>query len=156
VGPTKPIGLRRAGRDDAGAETVEFAIIVVLLVTLLYGIVSVGLTLGAKATLTEAASDGTRAGIVQSGSTLAMSTAVTQASNDLAWMHKGTCGSSGILTCVPTEGPCAANTSQTCLKLTVTYNYASSPLFPPVPGLKLTSPTTISASSTLQVSTPTS
>jgi Flp pilus assembly protein TadG len=155
VGPRKPSGRRRVGRED-GAETVEFAIIVVLLIALLYGIISVGLTMGAKATLTEAASDAARAGIVQSSPDAAKITAVSQANNDLAWMHKGTCGASGVLTCVATEINCPANVSQICLKVAVTYNYASSPLFPPVPGLGLTSPTTISASSTLQVSTPTS
>jgi Flp pilus assembly protein TadG len=163
VGPKKASGFRRVGRDDEGAETVEFAIVVVLLIALLYGIVSVGLSLAAKVTITQAAADGARAGIVVSSTTptatalLQESTAQTTASNDVGWMGRGACGTSGtVITCVATEAPCSANTTQTCLTVTVTYNYARSPLFPPVPGLGITSPSTITTSSTLQVSTPSS
>jgi Flp pilus assembly protein TadG len=157
VGPKKSSGLRRDGRTDEGAELVEFAIVVVLLVTLVYGIVSLGLTLAAKVTLTQAASDGARAGIVMSTTALQESTSQTQASNDLGWMGKGTCGTSGTtITCVSTEAPCTGNTTQTCLTVTVTYNYSSSPLFPPLPGLGVIVPSTISSSSTLQLTTPSS
>ena len=45
---------------------VEFAIVVVLLIALLYGIISYGLILAAQATITQAAADATRAGIVAS------------------------------------------------------------------------------------------
>jgi Flp pilus assembly protein TadG len=157
VGPKRTSGLRRDGRTDEGAELVEFAIVVVLLVTLVYGIVSLGLTLAAKVTLTQAASDGVRAGIVMTTAALQESTSQNQASNDLGWMGKGTCGTSGTtITCVSTEAPCPANTTQTCLTVTVTYNYSSSPLFPPLPGLGVLVPSTISSSATLQLTTPSS
>lgn len=165
MGPKKASGFRRVGRDDEGAETVEFAIVVVLLIALLYGIVSVGLSLAAKVTITQAAADGARAGIVVSSTTptatalLQESTAQTTASNDVGWMGRGACGlpgSTSVITCLATEAACSANTTQTCLTVTVTYNYARSPLFPPVPGLGITSPSTITTSSTLQVSTPSS
>ena len=53
----------RRRRDDhkraaGGAEMVEFAFVVVLLIALLYGIISYGLILGAQATITQAAADG--------------------------------------------------------------------------------------------------
>jgi Flp pilus assembly protein TadG len=157
VGPKKSSGSRRVEHDDEGAETVEFAIIVVLLITLLYGIVSVGLSLAAKVTITQAASDGARAGIVMSTPALQVSTAESAAASDLTWMGRGTCSPTGTtITCFASEATCSANSSQTCLTVVVTYNYASKPLFPPLPGLGILAPNTITTSSTLQVSTPTS
>ena len=50
--------------DERGAEMVEFAFVVVLLIALLYGIISYGLVLAAQSTLTQAAADAARAGIV--------------------------------------------------------------------------------------------
>jgi Flp pilus assembly protein TadG len=162
VGPRKSSGIRRAGRGDEGAETVEFAIVVVLLITLIYGIVSVGLMLAAKVTLTQAASDGARAGIVlsttiPSGGTQSPAeiAANTQASNDVSWMGKGTCATSGTtITCVATQAPCVSNTTQSCLTETVTYHYTSSPLLPLAPGLSIISPKTITSVTSLQFSTP--
>jgi Flp pilus assembly protein TadG len=158
VGPKKSSGSRSVGHDEEGAETVEFAIVVVLLITLLYGIVSVGLSLAAKVTLTQAASDGARAGIVMSTPALQVSTAEAAAANDVSWMGRGACSPSGTpITCFAAPpSQCSANTSQMCLTVTVTYHYARNPLFPPLPGLGILAPNTITTSSTLQVSTPTS
>lgn len=164
MGPKKPTRRRRGERSESGAEVVEFAIVFILLVTLVYGIVSVGLMLAAKVTLTQAASDGVRSGIVASSTITPPATlspaelaANSQASSDLSWMGKGTCGTSGTtITCVATQAPCASNTSQTCLTETVTYNYTKSPLFPLAPGLGIISPSAIVSTSTLQISTPSS
>ena len=136
MGPKKPRGPWLRRRDEDGAETVEFAIVVVLLITLVYGIVSVGLSLAAKVTITQAAADGARAGIVMPTAALQVSTAEAAAANDVAWMGRGTCSPTGTtITCYAAPpGPCPANPSQTCLTVTVTYNYAQSPIFPPLPG----------------------
>jgi Flp pilus assembly protein TadG len=144
---------------------VEFAIVVVLLVTLVYGIVSVGLTLAAKVTLTQAATDGARAGIVfpltstNTVSAAALAAAANTAANDVNWMGRGTCGnatSGTTITCVATSAACTANPSQLCLTVTVTYHYAQSPIFPAIPGMQIVLPNTITSSSTLQVSNPSS
>jgi Flp pilus assembly protein TadG len=157
LGPSKTRGQRRVGRGEDGAETVEFAIVVVLLIALLYGIVALGLSLAAKVTVTQAASDGARAGIVMSTPALQISTAQTAAASDVSWMGRGTCSPTGTtITCFASEAACAANSNQTCLTVVVTYNYAKSPLFPPLPGLGVLAPNTIMTSSTLQVSTPSS
>ena len=55
---------RLGGRDERGAEMVEFAFVVVLLIALLYGIISYGLVLAAQSTITQAAADAARSGIV--------------------------------------------------------------------------------------------
>jgi Flp pilus assembly protein TadG len=145
--------------DERGAELIEFAFVVVLLITLLYGIITYGLILAAQSTITSAAADAARAGLLYS-STACGGTAPTpctvaeaQAGTDLGWLNKGTCGTSGTtITCVATEAPCASpNSGIQCLTVTVTYNYGSHPLFPELPGLGLFTPSTISSRSVVQM-----
>jgi Flp pilus assembly protein TadG len=146
---------RQSDCDERGAEMIEFAIVVVLLVALLYGIITYGLILAAQATVTQAAADAARAGIVSS--TTAVATAEAQAGTDVGWMNKGTCGTSGTtITCVASQIPCPSNANNTCLKVTVSYNYSSSPLFPELPGLGIITPSAISSTNVLQLSTPSS
>jgi Flp pilus assembly protein TadG len=157
LGPQESISRRRNRRDEKGAEVVEFAIIVVLLVGILYGILSMGIIMAVKVSVTQAAADGARAAIVQTGSSQQYLTAYTQASNDLSWLGQGACTpSTTIITCQPTEAPCAANTSQTCITVKVTYNYAKHPIFPTFPGLNFIEPQVISSTTVLQTSTPSS
>jgi Flp pilus assembly protein TadG len=162
MGPTRFQGRSQQRSDDErGAELVEFALIFVLLIALVYGIIFYGLLLGAKVTLTQAAADGARAGIVQTTAALQKSAAVAQAASDVSWMGKGTCGSTAStadpITCVATEAPCTSNAANTCLTVTVTYSdYASNPLIPAAPGLGILTPSSIVSQSTLQITTPTS
>jgi Flp pilus assembly protein TadG len=150
-----PVAMRRWRDDERGAEMVEFAFVVILLVMLLYGIITYGLILAAQATVTQAAADGARAGIVASST--AAATAEAQSGADLSWMGKGTCGTSGTtITCNAQTEPCPSNSNNTCLKVTVSYNYASAPLFPEMPGLGVITPATISSTDVLQLSTPSS
>jgi Flp pilus assembly protein TadG len=162
--PGMPKQLRRR-RDESGAEMVEFALVVVLLIALLYGIISYGLILAAQSTITQAAADGARAGIVQSstascgtpGTPCAISTAEGQAASDVGWLNKGTCGTaSTTITCVATEAACPSNANNQCLTVKVVYNYNSNPLFPELPGMGVITPSTISSSNTLQISSPSS
>jgi Flp pilus assembly protein TadG len=150
-------------RDERGAEMVEFAFVVVLLIMLLYGIVSYGLILSAQSTVTQAAADGARAGIVASTSPLA--TAEEQAGDDVTWMGKGACyekdapvpGSpTAAISCLAVPEACPSNINNQCIKVTVSYSYASDPLFPILPGLNIITPSTISSTDVLQVSEPSS
>jgi Flp pilus assembly protein TadG len=130
---------------------IEFAIVVVLLIMLLYGIITYGLILSAQATVTQAAADAARSALGAASSS-AVSTAEAQAGTDVGWMDKGTCGTADtIITCVATEERCPSNSSVQCLKVTVTYNYTSSPLFPELPGLGVITPSTISSTNVIQL-----
>lgn len=161
--------------DESGAEMIEFSIVVVLLIALVYGIVSYGLILGAKVSITQATADGARAGIVQATTATAQSTAVNQAANDLGWLGLGSCTSGTKMTCLSdgttcpstyqsngvfmcissTQAACASDANNTCLNVNLTYYYANDPLFPEAPGLNLITPTTLTSTSSLQMSTPT-
>jgi Flp pilus assembly protein TadG len=153
-------------RNERGAEMVEFAFVVVLLIALLYGIISYGLILAAQTTITQAAADGARAGIVESSSagligppctTSACTVSESQAGSDVGWLDKGACGTSATtITCVSTEVPCPSNPNNECLTVAVDYDYSADPLFPELPGMGVILPSTISSSDTLQMSTPSS
>jgi Flp pilus assembly protein TadG len=174
---------RRHGEDERGAELLEFALVIVLLITLLYGIITFGVILAAQATVTQAAADAARSGIVQGTGTMSCNgqtvsaagcTAVQQAATDLGWMNKNGCvetvvtttpsntttdvtpaGNTGSpITCTATVELCPSNASNTCLSVAVSYNYGSAPLFPELPGLGVITPSTISSTNVLQLSTP--
>jgi Flp pilus assembly protein TadG len=148
--------MRRLGREhgeESGAEMVEFAFVVILLIMLLYGIVTYGLILAAQATVTQAAADGARSGIVAPST--AVATAEAQASQDLGWMGKGACNETSVVTtCTASQDHCKSNSANTCLTVTVTYHYNQSPLFPELPGLNIVTPSSISSTNVLQVSEP--
>jgi Flp pilus assembly protein TadG len=149
--------------EERGAEMVEFAFVVVLLIMLLYGIVSYGLILSAQSTVTQAAADGARAGIV--ATTTPLAAAEQQAGDDVTWMGKGACyepdapitgSATAAIQCVAVPEQCPSNINNQCIKVTVSYNYASDPLFPILPGLSIITPSTISSTDVLQVSEPSS
>jgi Flp pilus assembly protein TadG len=161
---------------------VEFAIVVVLLITLLYGLITYGLILAAQSTITQAAADGARSGIIQGPTATttcngvanissAGCTAVEQAATDISWMNQGTCtetvngatvqsgttaGSpaTAITTCSATTANCTSNSANTCLTVTVSYAYGKSPIFPELPGLGVITPSTISSTNVLQLTSP--
>ena len=78
-------------------------------------------------------------------------------------MNKGACketvngtvvqGSTGPMSCTASTGP-ARRRRQYLPPVTVSYSYSSSPLFPELPGLGLITPSTISSTNVLQISTP--
>lgn len=159
---------RRHDDDERGAELIEFALVVVLLITLLYGIITYGLILGAQSTITQAAADAARSGIVSSST--AVATAEAQACTDVGWMSK-TCGAPATYNtsnCTFSPNPadaitafactenCPSNSVNTCLAVTVSYNYSTTPLFPELPGLGVITPSTISSTNVVQLSTPSS
>jgi Flp pilus assembly protein TadG len=141
---------------------VEFAIVVVLLIAILYGIISYGLILAAQSTLTQAAADATRSGLVATSTPVA--TAEGQACDDIAWMDK-TCGKpvtfdanactfspnpADDITAFACQMTCPSNVNARCLKVTVSYNYSANPLFPELPGLNIITPSTLTSANVLQ------
>jgi Flp pilus assembly protein TadG len=94
---------KKGHKSESGAELIEFAFISTILIALVYGIVFFGVTLGAKVTISQAAADGSRAGIVSQTPATAESLATNQAVTDLGWMGFSTpsCGTnSGAYACV--------------------------------------------------------
>ena len=175
--------LRHRQQDERGAELIEFAIVIVLLLTVVYGMVAVGLSLAARESINQAVADGARFGIVQPLSSTGTVTSATETSsdteavNELGWLGLGACGTAKVkcLTdsttntscpstysstfgnmCVSSNAAaCSANPTQTCLTVAVNYYYTSAPIFPLAPGLGLITPSDVSSSATMQVTSPT-
>ncbi len=141
---------------------VEFAIVVVLLIAILYGIVSYGLILAGQSTLTQAAADAARSGLVTN---TPVTTAEGQACIDVGWMNK-TCGPpvtddpvactfspnpADTITAFACQKACPSNVNAQCLKVTVSYDYSGNPLFPELPGLGIITPSTLSSTNVLQI-----
>ena len=139
---------------------VEFAFVVVLLIALLYGIITYGLILAAQATITQAAADGARAGIVASSTAIADGRGPGR--HDVGWMGKGDLLATHVRLTIDhllsrrQRARLPVERQQPCLKVTVTYNYSSCPLFPDLPGLGVITPSTISSTNILQMSNPSS
>jgi Flp pilus assembly protein TadG len=141
---------------------VEFAIVIVLLIMILYGIISYGLILAAQSTITQAAADAARSGIV---TTTPVATAEAQACTDIGWMDK-TCGApvtydstactfspnpADTITAFACQKACPSNINAQCLKVAISYNYSANPLFPELPGLGVITPSTLSSTNVLQI-----
>lgn len=137
------ISRRSRGRDERGAAVVEFAIASVVLLMLLFGIISYGYMLSFKQGMTQAAAEGARAGAV--GSTTDAAAAVTTA----VGAFNKTCNTGG-LTCKgnttawpPVTYTC--DTTHTCIKVQLTYDWRNYPLIPRFPGLGLLLPDTLTS-----------
>jgi Flp pilus assembly protein TadG len=155
--------------DEKGAELVEFAIVIVLLLCIIFGIVSLGISFAAKETITQSAADGARNGSVQTSIAGGDLAALKIASGDLAWMGStalttfptctdaantvctmNPCGYTGsAITCTAEElSACPSSSTYSCIQVHVSYDYASKPLFPALFGI--TAPSTIASTATVQ------
>jgi Flp pilus assembly protein TadG len=122
-------------RGDAGTALVEMAFIITPLCMLLFGIVIYGYLMSFRQNMTQAATEGARAGAVapmDPGHTKAIS-AATEATNSALHSFGESCGQGGY-TCVVAVDTCptVGSTAQ-CVTVTVRYDYAHHPLMPSVP-----------------------
>jgi Flp pilus assembly protein TadG len=139
---------QRAG-GERGSELLDFAVVVALLLTLLYFVLTYGLILAAQSTVNKAVGD---AALAANTTTTPIITAEAQAGSDVSWMDKGICGTSGTtITCNAVKTPCPSNSRLQCIKVTVAYHYSSNPLFFELPGVSLITPSTISATDVVQL-----
>lgn len=146
---------RRAG-GDAGAALVEFAFVMVLLFTLVFGIISFGLILSFKQDVTRAAAEGARAGAVafpsaeaQTKAQLALEDAVTTFGGD-TWATQG-CGRAGVTTCAAVVAECDNEPGVDCVTVTLAYDYDQFPLFGDIPLVSGFFPDEVSATSVARV-----
>ena len=146
-------GAHRA-RGDQGAALVEFALVMTLLFTLIFGIISFGLILSFKQDMTRAAAEGARAGAVAFPATDAEPDA--EAALDEAidafggpnWQGTG-CEASprAGMTCEARIDPCPEDPSLECVIVEMSYDYDSFPLFGNIPLISEFMPDTIDATS---------
>jgi Flp pilus assembly protein TadG len=143
-------------RGDEGAALVEFALVMVLLFSMIFGIIHYGLILSFKQDMTRAAAEGARAGAVAFPAANAQAdanAAVDEAVREFGgtnWETNG-CSRTGMtctvlppVDCDPVNDPGGAQ----CITVTVSYDYENFPLFGEMPLIGgLTEPDTITAES---------
>lgn len=131
----------RLRRDESGAALVEFAFVFVLFVTVLYGLITFGMILAQKQSITNAAADGARAAVGQTSPEAAAQLRVRNALGDPAGRYLDTYD----------VAACAGGTGN-CITVTITYDYEGHPLVPEAPGLGLVTPPSLAAKAVVQVS----
>jgi Flp pilus assembly protein TadG len=143
LGGTQMIGLlRRRLRGDRGTAALEFAIVLPVFLALVFGGITFGLAMSAKSVYSEAAADGARAAIGQTGSNVT-ATANAEAQNIVSqaggiYNHSGTKVTSSLLTPCPNVGG-----SSVCVSVSVSG--------PPPINLGMGLPSSVSATYTVEV-----
>ena len=148
----------RRARGDDGVALVEFAFVMVLLFSMIFGIISYGLILSFKQDMTRAAAEGARAGATAFPASGAL-TEAQDATDDAVrafggdnWKNNG-CTRTGmtchvaIVDCATMAAPTPATTEE-CVVVELTYDYKHHPLYGEVPLIGgLIKPDTIHAKS---------
>jgi len=152
--------MRLRRRSDDGASAVEFALVVPLLLLLLFGIISYGVMLSFRQTLSQAAAEGARAAavtFVKADKQTAGYSAIQGALDSF-----GTTCTSGVLrkgstsvgTCTVTApGPCTpVAVGVECVTVTLSYDYRDHPIVPSFPGVGYVMPSVLTYSAQARVS----
>ena len=147
-------------RSERGAAAVEFALLVPVLCLLLFGIISYGVMLSFRQSMSQAATEGARAAAV-TFLTSGKQAAGYEAVNDALGSFGVTCaggtlkrGTTTVGTCtVSPPGPCtpAASAGVQCVTVSIVYDYAGHPLVPTF-GIGLVLPDTLRYSAQARVS----
>ena len=128
---------------------------VVLFFTLLYGLIAYGMMFALKQSITNAANEGARAAI---GADLAASYDTDE--DSLEWLGAKCCRRSAELTgepltIDPVRGFCSPAATDPgdpeCVTVSVSYDYAGSPLLPPLPGFGLFFPDSLNSTGVIQL-----
>ncbi|RKF48408.1 TadE/TadG family type IV pilus assembly protein [Paraburkholderia fungorum] len=134
-----------------GATAVEFALVFPLFFSIFYVIVTFSMIFVAQQSLTLATAEGARAALnYQSASTVpgALGLRATAACNTATHMVAQMIQTA---TCQTAQATCSYDATMTCIAVTLTYNYAASPLIPTLPGLGLLLPQNLSGTATVQL-----
>jgi Flp pilus assembly protein TadG len=154
-GPKQPRSDQRAarrGRGDGGAALLEFALVGVLLCTLIFGIIGFGEMLSFKQDLTRAAAEGARAGAVAFPSSGAQSKAVAGTNAAVGSFGKS-CGAGGLTCTIPVTYDCdgAGAGTANCVSVELSYDYKHNPLIPNLPFVSIFMPDTLKAKSVAEI-----
>lgn len=135
----------RLRRDESGAALVEFSLVFVLFIFLIFGLIAYGMILATKQQITNAAADGARAAVGAADP--------VQAAKDRIHNALGPEGDYS-LTPAPVVAPCVVGSPGNCITIHISYNYADHPIVPvpELPGLHLFTPDTLDAKAVVQLS----
>lgn len=139
----------RPDARDRGAAAVEFALVVVPMLMVIWGLISYGIMFTYRQALSQAVGEGARAAVA--APTTAITSAVTGAIGGALNSYGQTCG--GTLTCTTSAATTVGCPSgHTCVTVTVSYPYRDNPIVPNVPGFGILLPQTLSFTQMVEVS----
>lgn len=116
-------------RDERGTALIEFAVVAVLFLGLVYGAVSYGVVFWVKATVTHAAEEGARAAVRGTSASDSVSKATSKAQDVMTKSLPASYAANATYS-VPTPAACASDASVNCISVTVTYPYSAHPILP--------------------------
>lgn len=143
--------------DERGSVLVEFSLVFGLFAFIIYALVTFGMILASKNSLTHAAAEGARAAIGVPDQPAATLNARREAeakaavARSLDWFgakYQPSDTTTVIAKCDPAN---PVDLSE-CITVTITYPYSARPIVPPMPGLGLATPSTFSATAVVQLS----
>lgn len=146
----------RHGGAERGSVLVEFSFVFALFVLVLYGLITFGMILATKNSLTHAAAEGARAAVsvVDDPSTPAVDERVDRAKDQvgrsLGWLggkYQAGDTAAAVAACDP-----AVPAGPSCITVTITYPYKDRPIVPPAPGLGLVTPDTLTSTAVVELS----
>jgi Flp pilus assembly protein TadG len=151
-------------QDERGTAVLEFAIVAVIFLGLVYGAISYGVIFWMKATITHAAEEGARAAIggvssdpdpnkTPEGRAKAKVVDVVDKGLPAAYAKysDGTVASPAGTPPEATVGPCANDPAVSCITVTVTYPYKNYPVLPALPPIFPVLPDQLKSTSVVQL-----
>jgi Flp pilus assembly protein TadG len=134
-------------RDERGVAAVEFAIVSIVFITLLFGMISFGFIFALQHNMTHAASEGARSAL-KAAQGLEVSTAEAKAEQMLSFK---TAQDHGVVSAeILTGNECQPSNAQVrCIHVTITLDYATYPVVPTLLGIG--TPSTMTAEATVEL-----
>lgn len=144
--------------SERGAVLVEFSLVVVLFVALLYGLIAYGMAFALKESATNAASEAARSAVGLTGAA-AQEQAYQTAEDRLGWLKDRCCDrtTDGTASDAPmkltVDPPTSCSTGGDCITVETEYAYEENPLVPilRLPGFTYLFPEKITSKATVQV-----
>ncbi len=132
--------------DERGVALVEFSLVVTLLCVLLYGIIAFGMAMALRQSMGQATGEAVRAAIVFPGTDAEK---IAEAQN-IALDTTDKLGKPGFSDIDAAIAGCTTGGGD-CITVTYVYDYQNGPIIPPLPGLGLLLPNTLTATATGQI-----
>lgn len=121
-------------RQD-GVAALEFAIVAMVFLVILFGILTYGFIFGLDQSMNHAAEEGARSAISTTTPAAAITKAQDTAMARLGWLGANIQPSDVVATVVTGLPECDSNVAIQCIKVTITYPWSTRPLIPQFPGL---------------------